>query len=252
MAPFEFKYCNAKKVAKIIKGLSNTAAVDTDGIPVIVLKLATDVLAGPISHVLNTSLSTGKVPMDFKRGIVKPIHKGGGKNRKDPGSYRPVCILGQCREQVCGGEIWRQTGLNFRSCTVHPAHGGHGGPLRDALNITYADDLKVWSIAHDCAAIKTNLEALAKRFVSWACGNGLAVNASKTQFLVSSNGGNYDGITVNVDGKSIAAKNTFNLLGVTYNRKLNTDPHNIRVAAAVKQRAGLIARLGHHLPGGVI
>jgi hypothetical protein len=92
-APFEFKYCNAKKVAKIIKGLSNTTAVGADGISVIVLKLATDVLAGPISHVLNRSLSTGKVPIDFKRGIVKPIHKGGGKNRNNPGSYMPVCIL---------------------------------------------------------------------------------------------------------------------------------------------------------------
>jgi hypothetical protein len=39
-APFELKYCNAKKVAKIIKGLSNTTAVGADGIPVIVLKLA--------------------------------------------------------------------------------------------------------------------------------------------------------------------------------------------------------------------
>jgi hypothetical protein len=88
--------------------------------------------------------------------------------------------------------------------------------------------------------------------VSWACGNGLAVNGSKTQFLVSSKGGNYNSITVNVDGNSIAAKNTFYLLGVTYNRKLNTDPHDIRVAAAVKQRAGLIACLSHHLPRGHI
>jgi hypothetical protein len=80
-------------VPKIINGLSNTTVVGADGIPVIVLKLATDVLAGPISHMLNTSLSTGKVPMYFKRGIVKPIHKGSNKNRNDPGSYRPVCIL---------------------------------------------------------------------------------------------------------------------------------------------------------------
>jgi hypothetical protein len=122
--------------------------------------------------------------------------------------------------------------------------------LGDAPNITYADDSNVWLIADDCAAIKTNLEVLAERFVSWARGNGLAVNASKTQFLVSSNGGNYNSITVNVDGKSIAAKNTFELLGVTYNRKLNTDPHDIRVVAAVKQRAGLIARFSHHLPRG--
>jgi hypothetical protein len=31
--------------------------------------------------------------MDFKRGIVKPIHKSGGKNGNGPGSYRPLCIL---------------------------------------------------------------------------------------------------------------------------------------------------------------
>jgi hypothetical protein len=115
--------------------------------------------------------------------------------------------------------------------TLHTAD--MAAALGDTPNITYADDLNVCSIADDCAAIKTNLKVLARRFVSWASGNGLAVNASKTQFLASSNGGNFNGITVNVDGKSIAAKNTFKLLGVTYNRKLNTDPHDIRVAAAV-------------------
>jgi hypothetical protein len=105
--------------------------------------------------------------------------------------------------------------------TLHTAD--MAAALGDAPNITYADDLNVCSIANDCAAIKTNLEVLAKHIVSWARGNGLAVNVSKTQFLVLSSGGNYNGITVNITGKSIAAKNTFNLLGVTYNRKLNTD-----------------------------
>jgi hypothetical protein len=56
--------------------------------------------------------------------------------------------------------------------------------LGDAPNITYADDSNVWSIADNFAAIKTNLEVLAKHFVNWARGNSLAVNASKTQFLV--------------------------------------------------------------------
>jgi hypothetical protein len=44
-APFEFKYCNVKKVAKIIKGLSNTTAVGADGLSESILKLTTDVLA---------------------------------------------------------------------------------------------------------------------------------------------------------------------------------------------------------------
>jgi hypothetical protein len=44
--------------------------------------------------------------------------------------------------------------------------GDMAAALGDAPNITYADDLKVWSIADNCATIKTNLEVLAKRFVS--------------------------------------------------------------------------------------
>jgi hypothetical protein len=51
--------------------------------------------------------------------------------------------------------------------TLHTAD--MAAALRDARNITYADDSNVWSIADDCA--KTNLMVLAKRFVSWACGN---------------------------------------------------------------------------------
>jgi hypothetical protein len=49
--------------------------------------------AGPISQVINRSLASGIVPDGFKKGIVKPIFKGGNKNRNNPGSYRPVCLL---------------------------------------------------------------------------------------------------------------------------------------------------------------
>jgi hypothetical protein len=92
-APFSFRFCNAGKVAKLIKGLNPTTAVGVDGIPVAVLKLGNEVLAGPISHVLNRSLASGRVPEGFKKGIVKPVWKGSNKSRIDPGSYRPVCVL---------------------------------------------------------------------------------------------------------------------------------------------------------------
>jgi hypothetical protein len=91
--PFSFSFCNASKISKIIKGLGSTSALRVDGIPVGVLKLGNEILAGPISHVINRSLATSQVPQRWKQGIIKPVYKGGKKSRADPSSYRPVCLL---------------------------------------------------------------------------------------------------------------------------------------------------------------
>jgi hypothetical protein len=76
-----------------IKGLKNTRALGYNGIPVSVLKKGVEVLAGPVAFLVNLSLASGKVPSDVKVGRVHPIHKGKGKPKADPGSYRPVFIL---------------------------------------------------------------------------------------------------------------------------------------------------------------
>jgi hypothetical protein len=90
---FCFKFFNANRIAKTIKGLNNTEALGMDGIPTSVLKKGVEVLAGPIAHLVNRSLAEGKVPANFKIGRVHRIHKGKGKPREDPASYRPVSIV---------------------------------------------------------------------------------------------------------------------------------------------------------------
>jgi hypothetical protein len=50
-------------------------------------------LAGPVSHLVNMSLSAGMFPSAFKTALIHPVFKGGGKAGNDPGSYRPVAIL---------------------------------------------------------------------------------------------------------------------------------------------------------------
>jgi hypothetical protein len=52
-----------------------------------------EVLAGPISHLVNRSLAEGRVPKVFKVGKVFPVYKGKEKAREDPASYQPVSIL---------------------------------------------------------------------------------------------------------------------------------------------------------------
>ena len=64
-----------------------------DEIPTQVWKKGVVVLAGPIARVCNISLSTGIFPDIFKQAIIHPVFKGGGKDPRDPGSYRPISIL---------------------------------------------------------------------------------------------------------------------------------------------------------------
>jgi hypothetical protein len=64
-------------------------ALGVDKITTSVLKKGVEILAGPISHLVNRSLAEGKVPAQFKIGRVHPIYKGKGKPREDPGPTGP-------------------------------------------------------------------------------------------------------------------------------------------------------------------
>jgi hypothetical protein len=88
-----FDFANATWISKVITGLKTASALGTDGIPVAVLKTGSDVLAGPISHLVNMLLSAGGFPSAFKTALIHPVYKGGGKARNNPASYRPVAIL---------------------------------------------------------------------------------------------------------------------------------------------------------------
>ena len=90
---FEFKFATRHSVAKIIKGLKNTSSLGIDMIPTRAWKLGVEILAGPITKLINLSLSIGNVPKLFKCALVHPIHKGPGKDPRDPNSYRPISIL---------------------------------------------------------------------------------------------------------------------------------------------------------------
>ena len=90
---FEFKYANRKSVTKIIKNLHNTSSLGVDKIPTRALKLGVEILASPITKLINLSLSSGKVPKLLKSTLVYPVHKGSGKDPSNPSSYRPISIL---------------------------------------------------------------------------------------------------------------------------------------------------------------
>ena len=74
-----------------LQRLNTRKSPGADGITPGILKACHRQLCQPISILLNHSLSDGRVPVDWKSGIISPIYKGGC--RSDVASYRPVTLL---------------------------------------------------------------------------------------------------------------------------------------------------------------
>lgn len=364
-ARFEFSFTNASKVSKTVRSLKATNAAGVDGVPIAVYKKGIEVLAPALAHMINRSLATGMVPEELKTGIIHPVYKGGGKDRSDPASYRPVSILPACSKVLeatvledatahinkIGGIPQGQHGFRRgRSCatalatahanwleargrsnggnvlgilsfdlssafdTLDPAillpklkalgiggtslswfrsylsggrqivdwlgglsspknvkfgvrQGSILGPLLflvhvadmpnvvGAMTAGYADDSHSAEVARSVQELLPLLNAKAARFVAWAKGLGLAVNGQKTQLMISSGGKaakytDVDDVHVMVDGKRVNPSDSIELLGVPIDRQLSFALHTKVTASAARSRAGIVARLGHHLPPG--
>lgn len=79
------------EVYRIIQNLKNKVSVGYDNISTKVLKFVSDVIAGPICHIINVSISSGIYPDKLKPTIIKPLFKKHDKT--DINNYRPIALI---------------------------------------------------------------------------------------------------------------------------------------------------------------
>ena len=83
-----------------------------------------------IFNIFTNSLKSGQVPTAWRKGVIRPIYKGG--NRSDANNYRPICltsIIAKAMEHILCSNMWRHIN-NYDIIKTHQ----HG--FRKSLNTT--------------------------------------------------------------------------------------------------------------------
>ena len=88
---FSIKPVTVTAVEKIMKQMAKKKSKGNDGISQECLILGHDVIAAPLTKIINESISSGVFPESWKEAVVVPILKKG--DPKDPKNYRPVSCL---------------------------------------------------------------------------------------------------------------------------------------------------------------
>ena len=87
----KIKTVTADAVNKLMKKMAMKKSKGKDGIPQDCLLLGKEVIAAPLTEVINSSIKQGTFPERWKEAIIVPILKKG--DPKDPKNYRPVSCL---------------------------------------------------------------------------------------------------------------------------------------------------------------
>ena len=91
LSEFSFESVTSSHVLKCLNEIPKKKSAGLDGIPTFILKDSASYIIRPLLHIINISLSQGRVPSGWKVAKLTPLYKGG--SFKDPTNYRPISVL---------------------------------------------------------------------------------------------------------------------------------------------------------------
>ena len=88
---FSFKQTTEKDVILLLKSIDSKKSIDVDLIPPLIIKEAAEVLAKPLTNLINQSIRQNEFPSKAKIAAVLPFFKKDDRCLKN--NYRPVSVL---------------------------------------------------------------------------------------------------------------------------------------------------------------
>ena len=79
------------EVYQAVVALDNKCSTGEDDLEAYFIKLAAPVITEQLTYIFNTSVASGKLPLEWKSASVLPLHKGGERVNLD--NYRPISRL---------------------------------------------------------------------------------------------------------------------------------------------------------------
>ena len=89
--PFDFPKPTVEDISNIIRSLNPKKATGPDGIPIKVLKYASNIIDSHLCNIIIQDLEKDKYSEEPKTALVRPVFKKDERNKME--NYRPVSIL---------------------------------------------------------------------------------------------------------------------------------------------------------------
>jgi hypothetical protein len=123
-----------------IRGLPLSTSEDIDGLSYLMIKKNARFLSEKLSKLFKFSLSAGKIPQNWKKIVITPIHKSGPRNLC--GNYRPIAVT-SCILRIMERIIAKQMIDFLRDCnSIFPSqHGFLPNGSIETAGITFLDHL---------------------------------------------------------------------------------------------------------------
>ncbi|CAB4039973.1 Hypothetical predicted protein [Paramuricea clavata] len=235
---FSFRTVTSEEVRRVIASLPLNKAPGPDKINSRILKDCLPVILGPLTHIINCSITSRTFPTAWKEAEVIPIVKDG--DHEVASNNRPISLLAIASKST-----------RINSALSDPLPITHGVPQgatlspllfciylndlpsvsRDSSLESYVDDSKVllsFPLRQIDEAI-ANLEQDLHRVASWCCENHLLINPGKTKYMMIGTRQMMSKLPTDTSisflGKSLKPVDSAKDLGITLDRHLNYDKH---------------------------
>ena len=243
---FRFDKVSEDCVKAELRALKTGKAMGLDNIPARLLIDSADIVAKPLAEMINCSLKSGRVPLDFKSTRVILLFKKGKvveMDLHDRTQFLDFQGVSSDLEPISIG-VPQGSILGLLLFMLH---------VNDLLNVVnrcsmlmYADDTVLFYPASKVDALQERLNEELKAIECWLRQNSLFSNVYKTEAMVfgaSPRLSNIDSFTIGVNGSSIKRVSQFKYLGVVFDERLSWNDHVKFILAKAGKRVGMLGRI---------